>query len=127
MYDQFYEKFLDSPIVGLSDMSSPSIESNGNNEFQSQMDNCFDLSSPHNQFPSARLMKRKIIFHGGPTNSGKTYHALKRLEKSNNGLYCGPLRLLALEIYDKLNKNGIVCNLRFPFFCCFAHDFEVHN
>jgi len=61
-------------------------------------------------------MKRKIIYHGGPTNSGKTYHALKRLQEADpaqgGGLYCGPLRLLALEVYDSLNKAGIVTNLR---------------
>lgn len=27
------------------------------------------------------------------------------------GLYCGPLRLLALEIFEKLNKEGVHCNL----------------
>lgn len=47
---------------------------------------------------------------GGPTNSGKTYFALKRLEQADaakgGGLYCGPLRLLALEVYEQLNRNG---------------------
>ena len=40
----------------------------------------------------------------------QTYHALKRLEKARpelgGGLYCGPLRLLALEVYDKLNREA---------------------
>lgn len=27
------------------------------------------------------------------------------------GLYCGPLRLLALEIYENLNRAGIYTNL----------------
>lgn len=30
-----------------------------------------DLSLPHEWYPYARLTKRKIIYHGGPTNSGK--------------------------------------------------------
>jgi ATP-dependent RNA helicase SUPV3L1/SUV3 len=30
-----------------------------------------DLTVPHEWFPLTRLTKRKIIFHGGPTNSGK--------------------------------------------------------
>ena len=30
-----------------------------------------DLTMPHEWYPYARLMKRKIIYHGGPTNSGK--------------------------------------------------------
>ena len=40
-------------------------------------------------FPKTREKKRKIIYHYGPTNSGKTYHALEALKKSKNGVYCG--------------------------------------
>jgi ATP-dependent RNA helicase SUPV3L1/SUV3 len=54
---------------------------------------------------------RKIVFHGGPTNSGKTYSALQRLKTAEKGLYLGPLRLLAAEIYDTLTMQGIYCNL----------------
>jgi ATP-dependent RNA helicase SUPV3L1/SUV3 len=49
--------------------------------------------------------------HVGPTNSGKTYRALKRLEEAESGIYCGPLRLLAHEIFEKMNEKGIACNL----------------
>jgi ATP-dependent RNA helicase SUPV3L1/SUV3 len=74
-----------------------------------------DLRNPPNWYPLARLMKRKIIYHGGPTNSGKTYQALQRLmaadPEQGGGLYCGPLRLLALEIYESMNKQGIYTDL----------------
>lgn len=30
-----------------------------------------DMRLPHEWYPYARLMKRKIVYHGGPTNSGK--------------------------------------------------------
>ena len=33
-----------------------------------------DLTHPHKWYPFARIIKRKIIFHGGPTNSGKVGH-----------------------------------------------------
>lgn len=56
-------------------------------------------------------MNRQIILHVGPTNSGKTYQALKRLENAESGIYCGPLRLLAHEIFEKMNENGVACNL----------------
>jgi ATP-dependent RNA helicase SUPV3L1/SUV3 len=36
---------------------------------------------------------------------------LKRLESAENGVYCGPLRLLAHEIFEKMNAKGIPCNL----------------
>ncbi|KAJ4368194.1 RNA helicase [Neocucurbitaria cava] len=48
---------------------------------------------------------------GGPTNSGKTYHALKRLEEAETGIYLGPLRLLAHEVYTRLNAKGKPCGL----------------
>ena len=60
-------------------------------------------------------MKRKFIYHGGPTNSGKTYHALKRLAAADpergGGMYAGPLRLLALEVYEQLNMQGVWTSL----------------
>lgn len=31
--------------------------------------------------------------------------------KAKRGLYCGPLRLLAMEIYDTCNAAGTYCNL----------------
>ncbi|KAL5722745.1 RNA helicase [Ranunculus cassubicifolius] len=64
-----------------------------------------DLTKPEMWFPFARAMKRKIIYHCGPTNSGKTYNALQR------GIYCSPLRLLAMEVFDKVNSQGIYCSL----------------
>ncbi len=34
----------------------------------------------------------------GPTNSGKTHEALQHLRRSESGVYCGPLRLLAWQV-----------------------------
>jgi ATP-dependent RNA helicase SUPV3L1/SUV3 len=56
-------------------------------------------------------LNRKIHLHVGPTNSGKTYNALKALEEANNGIYAGPLRLLAHEVYSRLNAKGLPCAL----------------
>ncbi|KAJ7215325.1 hypothetical protein B0H12DRAFT_1213359 [Mycena haematopus] len=52
-------------------------------------------------------MRRKFIMHVGPTNSGKTYHALRALAASKVGVYAGPLRLLAYEIWERLNLGQI--------------------
>ncbi len=54
----------------------------------------------------ARKIPRKIIYHMGPTNSGKTYHAIQALSKARKGCYLAPLRLLAAELYDTLNTLG---------------------
>lgn len=70
-----------------------------------------DLRHPWTWYKAARQLKRKIIIHTGPTNSGKTYHALEKLMEANSGIYCGPLRLLAHEIYEKLTARGVVCSL----------------
>lgn len=54
----------------------------------------------------ARRMNRKIIYHMGPTNSGKTYHAIESLVKAKTGCYLAPLRLLASELFDTMNSKG---------------------
>ncbi|KAJ0637670.1 putative RNA helicase [Helianthus annuus] len=70
-----------------------------------------DLTRPHTWYPAARRKKRNVFLHVGPTNSGKTYSALKRLEQSSSGVYCGPLRLLAWEVAKRLNKANVPCDL----------------
>ena len=55
------------------------------------------------RYPEARSIQRRIIYHAGPTNSGKTYHALQRFFAAKSGVYCGPLRMLANEVYYKAN------------------------
>jgi len=70
-----------------------------------------DLRYPYEWYPKARKMQRKIHLHVGPTNSGKTYHALKKLESASTGIYGGPLRLLAHEVFRRLNASGKPCNL----------------
>ena len=58
-----------------------------------------------------RGVKRKIIYHMGPTNSGKTYHAIEKLAGAEKGCYLAPLRLLAAELYDTLNQKGVETTL----------------
>lgn len=70
-----------------------------------------DLRYPVEWYPATRVVQRKIVLHVGPTNSGKTYHALKRLEQADTGIYAGPLRLLAHEVYTRLNAKGKLCDL----------------
>jgi ATP-dependent RNA helicase SUPV3L1/SUV3 len=64
-----------------------------------------------NLFPQARAMRRKLILHIGPTNSGKTYTAMQKLENADTGYYLAPLRLLALEGYEGLKEHGIDSSL----------------
>ncbi|KAK2715691.1 ATP-dependent RNA helicase SUV3 homolog, mitochondrial-like isoform X2 [Artemia franciscana] len=70
-----------------------------------------DLTIPASWYPEARAMNRQFIFHAGPTNSGKTYHAMQRFLTADSGIYCGPLKLLASEVYQKSNELGTPCDL----------------
>lgn len=63
------------------------------------------------RYPEARAIQRKVIFHAGPTNSGKTYHAIQRFLAAKSGVYCGPLKLLAHEIFEKTNTAVRLCLL----------------
>ncbi len=54
----------------------------------------------------------QYVLHVGETNTGKTYQAIKRMKSANSGIYLAPLRLLALEIYESLNEDGIPCSLK---------------
>ena len=66
---------------------------------------------PEEEYPGAREMKRRFILHVGPTNSGKTHDALERLKECGHGAYFGPLRLLALAVYDRRNSEGLACSM----------------
>lgn len=70
-----------------------------------------DFRYPGEWYPKARSMQRTIHLHVGPTNSGKTYHALQRLKKSKSGFYAGPLRLLAQEVYHRFKSEGVPTSL----------------
>lgn len=68
--------------------------------------------NPKNAYPRARSMHRHFIINYGDTNTGKTYHALEALKLAKQGTYLAPLRLLALEVQEKLLAADIVCDLR---------------
>ena len=57
------------------------------------------------RFPEARALTRRIIYHAGPTNSGKTHKAIQHFKSARTAIYCAPLRLLAHEIFHRSNKE----------------------
>ena len=59
-----------------------------------------------------RYRSTKFVLHCGPTGSGKTYNAVQAVIKSSGRCcYLSPLRLLAWEVYEKLNEQEIGCSL----------------
>ncbi len=71
----------------------------------------FQEYSPDAYIARARKLKRSFVLHVGPTNSGKTHDAIEDLKKNRPGVYLGPLRLLALEMFDRINAAGIACSM----------------
>jgi len=61
-----------------------------------------NLAEYPQSFEVASRMPRKFIALLGPTNSGKTHRAMEALAKAASGVYLAPLRLLALENYERL-------------------------
>lgn len=83
------------------------------------------------QLPHRQLPPESVVFHVGPTNSGKTHDALNALVAAGQGAYAAPLRMLASEAYDKLRQRlgddcvGLVTgeeriNDHAPIICCTA-------
>ncbi|HOD92838.1 MAG TPA: helicase-related protein [Clostridia bacterium] len=68
-------------------------------------------SNPKDEFPETRKMKRSFKIHLGLTNTGKTYHALIALKEANTGAYLSPLRLLALEVQERLMQDNVLCSM----------------
>lgn len=62
-------------------------------------------------YPQARMLNRHFVLHIGDTNTGKTYQALQELKEAESGTYLAPLRLLALEVQEKMNDEGVSCSM----------------
>lgn len=69
------------------------------------------ITEYHNYFSLARTLNRKLKLYIGPTNSGKTYHALNDLVAHEKGIYLSPLRLLAWEGKEEIEKRGKLVSL----------------
>jgi ATP-dependent RNA helicase SUPV3L1/SUV3 len=79
--------------------------------------------------PTREREPERIVAHLGPTNSGKTHAALDELVARGEGVYAGPLRMLAQEAHRRLgarlgfDRVGLVTgeervNDGAPIICC---------
>lgn len=55
--------------------------------------------------PARSVEPLSVTAHLGPTNSGKTYHAIEQLAQARYGAYVAPLRALAVEVYERLTER----------------------
>lgn len=105
--EQELSRVEDTLYQSLSDMRATKRQ----RDLAAQISKHVKLSDYPETFPAASR-RRKLIAVLGPTNSGKTYDAFKRLATARAGVYLGPLRLLALEAYTRLNDEfGVVASL----------------
>ena len=70
------------------------------------------LDQPLLWFSAARALPRRWVLHVGPTNSGKTHQAMEAMMGATSGIYLAPLRLLALEGFDRLRAADLPCALK---------------
>ncbi|MFC0272821.1 helicase-related protein [Metabacillus herbersteinensis] len=69
-----------------------------------------DIFGREYNLPAGRNIQ--YVLHVGETNTGKTFQAIKRMKAASSGLYLAPLRLLAFEIYERLNEEAVPCSLK---------------
>ncbi len=102
----------EEPLVPLIKDTKPGrLAKNRIQELVSRLRKDWDLNEYKEFFPTARDMKRKHIFYVGPTNSGKSYRGFNELAEGTCGVYLAPLRLLALEGQEEIEKRGQECSL----------------
>lgn len=99
-----YNSFINSGFMSV--LTSKHIPKLISKEFENNFP-----ENPKDEYKIARNIDRKIYIHLGDTNTGKTYNAITRLKEAKKGVYLSPLRILALEIYERLNNENIICNL----------------
>lgn len=58
-------------------------------------------------YVQAHGMSRKFVALLGEPNSGKTHEAIEALVSAGSGVYLAPLRLLALENFERLRARGV--------------------
>lgn len=102
--EEHYDAFLKSGIMSV--LITHHIPDLISKEF----DRVFPVN-PKDEYQDTRKIKRRFYLHLGDTNTGKTYNSMQRLKASNKGVYLSPLRILALENYERLNNEGTKCNL----------------
>lgn len=104
IFEHHYDSFMKSGVMSI--LITELIPEMVSKEF----DRVFP-ENPKYEYNDTRKIKRKFYLHLGDTNTGKTYNAMKRLKESSKGIYLSPLRILALENFERLNREGVKCNL----------------
>ncbi len=90
----------------ISQRLTHAVEREQEERFAARTKESINLAEYPESFEVASKMGRKFIALLGPTNSGKTHRAMEALAKAGSGVYLAPLRLLALENYERLQNTA---------------------
>ncbi|MGB9108079.1 MAG: DEAD/DEAH box helicase, partial [Telluria sp.] len=82
------------------------VERDQEERYAARTKESINLAEYPQSFEVASKMARRFVALLGPTNSGKTHRAMEHLAQAASGVYLAPLRLLALENYERL--QGVV-------------------
>ncbi|MEW6761235.1 MAG: helicase-related protein [Pseudomonadota bacterium] len=88
----------------ISQRLTHAVEREQEERFAARTKESINLAEYPESFEVASRMGRKFVALLGPTNSGKTHRAMEALAKAESGVYLAPLRLLALENYERLQN-----------------------
>lgn len=111
---KFKERFTEEYVANCFKRNEQYLDLIEKEKERKRLDRCILNHIPDSYeylFPVARMMRRHFVLHIGPTNSGKTYSAMESFRNCERGVYLGPLRLLAYEVYESSNGLGCACDL----------------
>jgi ATP-dependent RNA helicase SUPV3L1/SUV3 len=83
------------------------VEREQEEQYAARTKQSINLAEYPQSFEVASRMPRKFIALLGPTNSGKTHRAMEALVKAPSGVYLAPLRLLALENFERMQAVSV--------------------
>lgn len=112
-YTEFQEKLLDKEVEHLAQLEAQRhAERQRKEDIQRQREELkAQLVAAFPEWTHDEREDQRVTLHVGPPNSGKTHDSLEALVAAGSGWYLAPLRLLAYEIFDRLNQRGIPCDL----------------
>ncbi len=108
-YSQLLEKKADAADGGKRKRRGGKARRRRKQEAETKLRNRLIDAFP--KWRNAYRDQQQLFLHIGEPNSGKTHDALQALKEAGSGWYLAPLRLLAYEIFDRLNDEGVACNL----------------
>ena len=105
--------FEERGLEKWNELTTPSYRTDKDRlkDLVSKMRKDWNLNKYKDFFSVAREQRRKHLFFVGPTNSGKSYRGFNELVLGESGAYFSPLRLLALEGQEEIEKRGKKCSL----------------